>query len=101
MHVSHAHGADHERGWSWFRAAVQASSTVTAELSVVRGLNDLRLAVLGILVGIGLTVGFGIESAWWIRGLAGAGSFVLAAGLIAWPRSRHWMMAFIHRITGH
>lgn len=34
---------------------------MSAKLSVDRGLNELRLAVLGILVSIGLTVGFGTD----------------------------------------
>ncbi len=70
-------------------------------MSVERGLNDVRLAVLGILVGIGLTVGFGLPAIWPIRLGAGAGAFLGAAGLIAWPRSRHLLMAFMHRLTGH
>jgi hypothetical protein len=81
-------------------AAIQATLTVSTEASVERGLNELRLAVLGILVTIGLTVGIGFDSAWWVGVLAGLGSFVLAARVIAWPRSRHWMMLFMHRITG-
>jgi hypothetical protein len=81
-------------------ASLHATATMTAEGSVERALNDLRLAVLGILVTIGLTVGFGLQHAWWIRVLAGAGSSFLFARLIAWPRSRHWMMAFMHRVTG-
>jgi hypothetical protein len=78
--------------------AIEVSASL--ETRVTRGINELRLAVVGILVTIGLTVGIGFDSAWWIGVLAGAGSFLLAAGLIAWRRSRHWLMAFMHRITG-
>jgi hypothetical protein len=74
--------------------------TATIDARVTRGLNEVRLADLGVLVGIGLTVGFGLDSAVCVRVVAGAGSFVLGAGLIAWPRSRHLMMDFMHRITG-
>src|SRR5436853_7284192 len=52
-------------------AAIVATSAVTAGLSVERGLNDTRLAVLAILVGIGLTVGFGAPGPWWVGILAG------------------------------
>jgi hypothetical protein len=46
--------------------AVQATSAVIAKLSVDRGLNELWLAVLGILVTIGLTVGIGFDATWWV-----------------------------------
>lgn len=74
---------------------VRSSVTGTVE----RGLNDTRLAVLGILVAIGLTVGFGMQCAWWVRVVAGLGSFVLACALIKWGRSRHYLMAFVHWLT--
>lgn len=81
-------------------ASLQARAVVSAQASVERGLNEMRLAVLGILVTIGLTVGFGIQSAWWVRALAGLGAFAASSALIAWRRSRHLMMAYVHRITG-
>jgi hypothetical protein len=77
----------------------QINVIASLETRVTRGINELRLAVLGILVTIGLTAGIAFDSAWWVGVVAGAGSFALAAGLIAWPRSQHWMMAFMHRIT--
>jgi len=40
-------------------SAIVSTSAVTADLSVKRGLNDTRL-VFGILLGIGLAVGFGV-----------------------------------------
>jgi hypothetical protein len=79
---------------------IQARAAVSAELSVERGLNGMRLAVLGILVTIGLTVGFGVQSVWWVRGLAGLSAFAVSSALIAWRRSRHLMMAYVHRISG-
>jgi hypothetical protein len=78
---------------------VTATSTVTAKLSVDRGLNEMRLAVLGILVTIGLTVGFGVDGPWWSQLAAGGGSFVFSALLIKLPRSRHLMMSFMHWLT--
>jgi hypothetical protein len=80
--------------------AINATSTMNGELSVDRGLNELRLAVLGILVSIGLTVGFGTHGAWYIRLVYGIASFVAAASLIKLPWSRHKMMVFMHWLTG-
>jgi hypothetical protein len=92
------------------RRDISASVNLTAEVraairaEVERGLNDVRLAVLGILVTIGLTVGlsvgFGIPSAHW-GVVAGIGSLLLAAALIWEPRSRNFLMEMMHRLTGH
>jgi hypothetical protein len=68
---------------------------------VERGLNDVRLAVLGILVGIGLTVGFGVGGPIWLRFLAGVVAFAVAAFLVWWRPGRKRLMAFMHRLTGH
>jgi hypothetical protein len=78
---------------------IESPESVTAELSVVRGLNEMRLAVLGILVTIGLTIGFGVDGPWWSQLGAGGGSFVFSALLIKLPRSRHLMMSFMHWLT--
>jgi hypothetical protein len=69
---------------------------------VERGLNDIRLAVLGILVTIGLTVGFGVASwySWW-GVLAGTVSFAVGCWLIKWRWSRNKMMTFAHWLSGH
>jgi len=63
-------------------------------------LNDIRLAVLGIIVGIGLSVGFGIEASWPWQVAAGIGSCVVSAAAIHHPRTRNWLMSFAHRLTG-
>jgi hypothetical protein len=81
-------------------ATVTGRSVVSANLTVERGLNELRLAVLGILVGIGLAVGFGVEGRWWVQLVAGTGSFVLACFLVWWRPSRRRLMSFMHRLTG-
>lgn len=81
-------------------AAITATSNMTAELTVKRGLNGIRLAVLGILVGIGLTVGFGAPGPIWVGFVAGAGSFALACFLIWWDPSQRRLMAFMHWLTG-
>jgi hypothetical protein len=80
-------------------AAIACTSAVEMEVSVKRGLNDTRLAVLGILVSIGLTVGFGVPEPAWAGVLAGGGSFVIACLAIwsEWSCSR--LMAFMHWLT--
>jgi hypothetical protein len=80
--------------------AIVGASAVTAELSVERGLNDTRLAVLAILVGIGLTVGFGVPGPWWVGLVAGACSFVAGCVLIRWKFSRRRLMSFMHWLAG-
>jgi len=73
--------------------------SIEARGTVERGLNDLRLAVLGIVVTIGLTVGVGFQATWWVAVSAGLGSFVLACGLIKVKHTRHWLMSFMHWLT--
>lgn len=80
-------------------AQVVGRATITAKESVTRGLNETRLAVLGILVGIALTVGFGIPGSAWIRIAGGVASFIVACTLIKWGTSRHYLMAFMHWLT--
>jgi hypothetical protein len=58
-------------------APITATSHVAAEVSVEPGLNDIRLAVLGIIVTIGLTVGFAVTDCWWVGLAAGIGSLSL------------------------
>jgi len=62
-----------------------------------RGLNDARLAMLGILVAIALGAA-ALAPGWW-RLLAGLGAFAASCALIKWPRSRHGLMSFIHWLT--
>ena len=82
-------------------ASLEATVGIGARGTVERGLNELRLAVLGILVTIGLTVGFGVPCSWWVRVLAGAGAFALACLVIRWTFSRKLLMSFAHWLTGH
>jgi hypothetical protein len=75
---------------------VKASMTTEVE----RGLNGIRLAVLGIVVGIALTVAFGVEATWWVRVLLGFGTFALTCFVFWWRPVRSVLMAFMNRITG-
>jgi hypothetical protein len=83
----------------------EASSTLTLGVQtsasgvVKRGLNEMRLAVLGILVSISLAVGFGISGPWQAKLLAGLGSFAVSCLLIRWAWTRHLLMAFMHWLT--
>jgi hypothetical protein len=81
-------------------ASLTAGASISTAGSVERGLNDLRLAVLGILVGIALSVAFGIDASWPVQVAAGVATFACSAALIRWPKSRHLMMQFMHRVTG-
>jgi hypothetical protein len=81
-------------------ATVTGRAVVSGTATVVRGLNELGLAVLGILVGIALSVAFGVDGPWWAQLLAGVGSFAFACFLVRWPPSRHRLMSFMHWLTG-
>jgi hypothetical protein len=81
-------------------AAIVSTSSVSAAVSVERGLNDTRLAVLGIIVAIGLTVGFGVDGAWFVRVAWGAGALALALIVIRWRWSRRRLMALMYWLTG-
>jgi hypothetical protein len=78
----------------------RATASASLTTSVERGLNELRLAVLGILVAIGLAIGFGVPGGWPIKLAAGLGAFAAACILIRWKWSRHQLMSFMHRLTG-
>ncbi len=80
--------------------ALPVNVSASAEGSVERGLNEIRLAVLGIVVAIGLTVGIGFDATWWIGVLAGGGSFLFSCFLIGFRPARRRLMSFMHRLTG-
>jgi hypothetical protein len=65
---------------------------------VERALNDIRLAVLGILVTIGLSVGFGVPGPWWCQILAGVGAVAVVCAAIRWLE--HPLMTVMHWLTG-
>ena len=61
------------------KMAARLGMRASATAEVQRGLNGIRLAVLGIVVGIALTVAFGVQAAWWMRVLLGIGTFASPA----------------------
>jgi hypothetical protein len=78
-------------------ATVHATATGTS--SVTRGLNETRLAVLGIMVMIALGSA-ALASGWWQRLAVGLGAFAVSAAAIGLPWSRNYLMAFMHKLTG-
>lgn len=71
--------------------------TVTDAISlrVDRGLNDIRLAVLGILIGVALGAA-SLADCWWTRLAAGLGTFVFACVVIGRSWTRDKLMRFMH-----
>ena len=65
------------------------------------GLTELRLAVLGIVSSIALTVAFGVPGSWWCKLIAGVLSFVLACGLIRIRRTQRWLMRLADIVMGY
>jgi hypothetical protein len=66
---------------------------------VTRGLTEIRLAVLGILVAVALGSA-ALAYDWWQRLAVGFGAFGVCCALIRWPRSRNRLMKFAHWLTG-
>ena len=64
-----------------------------------RGLNEIRLAVLGIIVAVGLAAA-AIPDAWPSQLATGVGTFILACLLIRWKPSRGRLMDFMYWLTG-
>jgi hypothetical protein len=74
--------------------------TGSVNRTIERGLNELRLAVLGILAGIGISVAFGVGGDWWRELAAGVGAVVIAGALIRIKRSRNKLMSLMHWLSG-
>lgn len=82
---------------------VAAKSRMTAKAHAVRGVNALRVAVLGVLLAFGVgvaAVAASLDASWWVAALVGAGSTLLSMLILGWARSRNWLMSLLHRITG-
>jgi hypothetical protein len=77
---------------------IKVSMKVRGEVD--RALDEIRLGVLGILVAIGLTVGFGVHAAWYYR--VGLCIVSVAVGIVllrcGWSRKR--MMSLMAWVTG-
>jgi hypothetical protein len=66
-----------------------------------RGLTELRVAVLGIVLTIGLSVYFGVPGCWWTTRLAaGLGALFVAGWAIRWKPSRNRLMSFAAWLIG-
>jgi hypothetical protein len=77
--------------------SITAGASLSGAADVERGLEGIRLAVFGILLGVGLGAA-SLTSGWWLL-LAGFGSVGAIAFAIWWPPSRRWLMALMYRIT--
>lgn len=80
--------------------AAASARVATGTTEVIYGLDELSLAVLAIVVGIGLTAGFGVDGPSWVKATAGVGSFITACLLIRWRRSRAKLMGFMQWLIG-
>ena len=85
-------------------AALVATSSVSAEAVVERGVNESRAAVLFLLLAIGLTVGFGAPWSWWARLIGSLVAVVASAVFVAvalrYPPVRKRVMSLMHVLTG-
>ena len=83
---------------------VELNATLTTTASLEKrlelGVDDISLAVLGILVSIGLSFGFGVPGSFWVKLIAGGGSFVAACALIKVQSSRNVVVKFARWLTG-
>lgn len=75
------------------KVGLAAESDMAVAATVRRGLNELRLAVLGIVVGIALTVAFGVQDVGLIARVGiGISTFIVVALLFHCERSRRVLM---------
>jgi hypothetical protein len=82
-------------------ATLSARATITAAGAVERGLNDVRLGVLGFIVAIGTGAASVASPAGWEVALpVGVVAFAATCGAVRWRRSRHLLMEFAYRLTG-
>jgi hypothetical protein len=75
---------------------------VSLRIDRVRLLNEFRLAVLSIILGLGLTVLFGVqqEAGWLWGALAGLGSIAGVVILFRWRRSRNAIARALDWVVG-
>lgn len=85
--------------------AAQSPATAGLDLKVTRGLNDTRLAILGIMASIAVNVAFGVTGvSWWLRVVVGVAVFFGLAGavhfLLRCERATSQVMGFAHWVLG-
>ena len=79
--------------------SVSLTSSVSARVN--RGVNDMRLGVLGLGVGVGMgAAGVSSRAGSEVAAPVGVAATLAAAELIRWRRSRHLLMEAAHRLTG-
>lgn len=84
-----------------------STSDMVARVDVIRGVNEVRVAALFVLlsisIGVGVTAGFEQNSPPIGVGCGGL-TFLLLVGLLTlvyrWPWLRHRVMVLMHWITG-
>lgn len=68
--------------------------------TVERVLDEVRLALLGVLLSIGFAVGFGVPGPWWVGGLSGVAATVIAAAVLRSRRSERALARLMHSVLG-
>ena len=87
-------------------ATVTARANASASASVERGVNEMRIGALALLLGVALAIGLAAGAAWGVVAgvLAGVAAALVTAALLALvyrvPLVRHLVMEAMHRITG-
>lgn len=76
-----------------------AGTDASGTKSYTPGLNELRLAVLGIMVTVALGSA-ALVSGWRLRLVVGLGAFVLSVVAIAWPPLRKLLALIVQKLTG-
>jgi hypothetical protein len=71
-----------------------------ANLSVERVLDEVRLALLGVLLSIGLTVGFGVPGPWCVGVASGVMATLVAAVALRSRRVQRWLARLMHWVLG-
>jgi hypothetical protein len=83
---------------------IVGKATVKAEFTVERGVNELRAAVLFLLIAIGVSVGFGAPWNLSERLVAALGAVIASAAFVAvalrWTPARKRVMSLMQFLTG-
>ena len=68
--------------------------------AVERVLDEVRLALLGVLLSIGLAVGFGVPSPWCVGVASGVLATIVAAVALRSRRGQKWLARLMHWLLG-